>query len=170
VLFDGVDNSISLGAPNELANLAPLTACVWLRLAATPPVLGPIAGKFIGVGVGGGWTFFVDAAGLVGFASNYGDTSRATLALELDQWRHVCATWDGNPGPDGQRIYLDGQPQSLDETPANTMLRVNDTANELLLGQTGDGLSTLSGSLDEFFLFDRVLTPEEVLGIHACAP
>ena len=73
-------------------------------------------------------------------------------------------------GPDDPDARVDGPPigrgLGIPTNPAST----SDDVENLILGRaTNQDAYHLDGKLDEFFLFDRVLTPQEIASLFACA-
>lgn len=77
-----------------------------------------------------------------------------STAFNPNTWYHVAATYDGA----AMKLYVNG---SLD---ASTPVTGNFTANGILyLGRNYDNSRTLNGSLDEFRVWKRALTAQEIL-------
>lgn len=75
-------------------------------------------------------------------------------AFNPNTWYHVAATYDGT----AMKLYVNG---SLD---ASTPVTGNFTANGILyLARNYDNSRTLNGSLDEFRVWKRALTAQEIL-------
>jgi len=76
--------------------------------------------------------------------------------LSANTWFHIAATSDG----DVHRTYINGQLVHT-EDPGGTVITT--TNNPFMIGRRQIGSGTpFSGTIDEFALFDRVLTPEEI--------
>ncbi|GAB2691638.1 hypothetical protein GCM10027194_27540 [Thalassiella azotivora] len=111
---------------------------------------------------------FVDSGGRVSFGVFPGirRTIRSGQVYRDNQWHHVVATL----GPDGQRLYVDGQLVAQDAS-STTALPV--TGHWRIGGDNLNGFanrpssSYLNGSIDEVAVYDGVLTPQQVAAHHA---
>jgi hypothetical protein len=89
--------------------------------------------------------------------------------LPSSQWTHVVVTCDGSSRATGVRIYLNGAPAPLqvirDKLTRDFVYRAEwgDSKNaELALGARVHDAGFKGGTVDEFVVFDRELTPIEV--------
>jgi hypothetical protein len=87
-------------------------------------------------------------------------------------WHHTAITFDGNTG--ALRVYVDGA--LLPQSSAHTFNPQNNfgDADSFSLGGPNDATNTangwmnsLSGNLDEFRVFSKVLTADEVMALYA---
>ena len=86
--------------------------------------------------------------------------------IAVDQWIHVAVSYDGSSRADGLRIYVNGERTKIDV--------VRDGLAKTITGGGGDTVAIgerfrdrgfKGGSVDEYQLFDRELTPLEVLAV-----
>ena len=84
---------------------------------------------------------------------------RGNTSLQTDQWYHLAATWDGTQ----VRIYVNGV---LDNTPASFTGPLNTDTRPLCIGGRASG-DWFDGILDDIRLYNRAITPEEVLHLHS---
>ena len=96
------------------------------------------------------------------------DASRVETAepIELNQWHHVLASYDGTRLAEGSRIYVDGKPVKrtfiVDELNAPFGVKA-----PLRIG-AGDGDQPLfEGLIDDVRIYDRALRPAEVSVVAA---
>lgn len=87
-------------------------------------------------------------------------------------WHHMAITFDGNTG--ALRVYIDGA--LLPESASHSFAPQNNfgDADSFSLGGPNDATNTangwmnsLSGNLDEFRVFNKVLTADEIMALHA---
>jgi len=78
----------------------------------------------------------------------------------LDKWTHIAFVSEGNGGS-FKAIYLDGILAESDSTSSDGP---NITLNGLLIG-AGPGLYH-NGSIDEFMIYERVLSPEQISALY----
>jgi hypothetical protein len=85
-----------------------------------------------------------------------------TTNISTGTWYHIAFTWDD--GANSSILYVN----SVSEGSAGAFgLAAADKTSSLMFGQRGDGAgNSLAGSITEFALFARVLTPSEVSTIY----
>ena len=112
--------------------------------------------EFLLINQSGKWRIFVDGTTAI---------TSVTEAEVLDgDWHHIAVTWDSTTGD--ANFYLDAVLQDTVNLEMGTSLA---TGGTLVLGQEQDGLDTgynasqrLIGDLDEFALFNTVLTQDQI--------
>jgi hypothetical protein len=82
-------------------------------------------------------------------------------------WTHACTTWSAATG---LRLYANGELEAvLEGGTVHAPPAHDDSANELVLGRaTNADQYRLNGTLDDFLLYSRVLSGDEIAAIHAC--
>jgi hypothetical protein len=84
--------------------------------------------------------------------------------LELNQWHHVAASYDGSRSVEGVKVYIDGQPVKLvvllDDL--NQSFQVKEP---LRIGAGGPPDYRFRGSIDEVMVWRGVLTDDEVSAV-----
>ncbi len=83
----------------------------------------------------------------------------STSALNDNAWHHVVGTKSGST----LRIYIDGASQG---TSTDTTTTTTTNASPLYIGTRGGSTNNLTGSVDEFRLYNRVLTADEVSALY----
>jgi hypothetical protein len=96
------------------------------------------------------------ASNQVFFGSFTGNEVGSGQDLPLNTWTHIAATFDGS----SYRIYMNG---ALAGTSIGTLGAAN--SSPLVIGGSGT-CSKFGGQLDEVAMYDRALTPAEVLSIY----
>jgi len=119
---------------------------------------------------------FIYYCGLSTF--NYRGILGSTPITDLNKWYHLIVTYDGsidtNNGLDRVKIYVDGQAESttLDYSGGNLGDIQNGTAHfgfGKYLNSSGSPCGSgayFNGIMDEIFVFDKVLTAEEVSDLY----
>jgi len=79
------------------------------------------------------------------------------------EWRHLAMSWDGSLAGDGMKFYLDGEEVvGAQKTPGTGEL-VSDANNLFTIGNRPQNNSShFKGWLDDFHIWNRVISPEEV--------
>ncbi|MGV3609207.1 MAG: PVC-type heme-binding CxxCH protein [Planctomycetaceae bacterium] len=127
---------------------------------------GPNGNKeALGEHLGIGGTYQPDWAGKLlvfnGNARNEALVGKSTLAIRT--WYHVALVRDGNH----VSVYLNGAPEpDLHGELAST---VPSDCDDFFLGGRSDNLFNWEGKLDEFSLFDRALSPEQITAHYKAA-
>ena len=175
MILDGGSRAINLGSPAAFDNLDAMTVCAWvnpLRVDAQNPG-ATIADKSLD-GYDGGWNAYLDYdqsdfALHPGYLSREGEWAYGTAFVPMMRWTHACTTWSLSTG---LAIYADGALETISGTgtvhppPAH-----DDAAHDLVLGRaTNANQYHLNGTLDDFLLYSRVLSADEIAAIHACTP
>ncbi len=177
LVFDGVDDYVTMGAASELG-LDRFTVEAWVRrdgrgrtfsTGAGGLALVPIAGKGRGEGDGSN----IDCNYTIGFAgdvigADFEDAATGAnhpvlgkTALPLGEWHHVAVSYDGATW----RIFVDGR---LDAEAAANATPRKDSAQHFGIGAALDSKGTpagaLHGALDEVRVWKRARTAAEIAG------
>jgi hypothetical protein len=153
VAFDGVDDYVSTGLTQNLANW---TVAVWVRSPAAPAsgvTSGPVQREAnFQLNWNHGETQFRGAAGMrvAGrwYAASFGPLAGNT-------WYHLVATYDG----DVLRTYKDGVLVTSNAAPNGP---TDAEASPMLFGRHATRERYFNGSIDEVKIFDRALSAAEV--------
>ncbi|WP_299459494.1 lectin-like protein [uncultured Gimesia sp.] len=109
-------------------------------------------------------TFWVNSSGYLYMAMSLKDGStELTLATEAGliqpgQWHHFATVIDAEHGE--LKTYLDGKSVAQLEIQPGDSIR--DTGGDWLLGNSPSGMSSLHGLLDEFAIYNTVLTADQI--------
>jgi len=107
---------------------------------------------------------FINQAGFLYLSATPSDgaseitTRTADGSVQAGNWYHFATVLDASN--DQMIIYLNGQPTPPQSYPASA---IKDTAGSWYLGGNPSWDGQLTGNLDEFAIFNRVLSPDEVL-------
>ncbi len=83
----------------------------------------------------------------------------AKQSMSLNAWHHVLVTWNGAGQASGVKIYVDGEPQTLDVT-SDQLKDTFKTEQPLRLGQRSTSAAFL-GLIDDVRFFQGELTAED---------
>ena len=86
-------------------------------------------------------------------------------------WQHVALSWSGHFGNSNLRIYHNGQLVSNATKVGGGGNRVSDANNMFTLGNRPQGHSSyFKGWMDDFRIWERVITPTEVEAMYLASP
>ena len=80
-----------------------------------------------------------------------------------NQWKHVCATYDGSSKGEGFKLYVDGKLQEVEITNKN-LTETTRTTKPLRIGRRTSG-APCKGMIDDVRIFDRELSADEVAAV-----
>ena len=145
---------------------------LWFNAATTSGTMY-VAGKGNRSSAGSGWCFFIENGGLFVRAAGGSTANRAsqnTHDFTTGTWYHVVMVVDNAAGT--VTGYLNGSnagwanggggPSGNTFPPGTDM----STTDSLALGIRGDGLVEYKGLIDDFAVWNRKLTSDEVTGIY----
>lgn len=90
--------------------------------------------------------------------------AQANNSLSLNQWQHVCASYDGTSSISGARIYVNGGSKSL--TPVKKTLTgsiLNN--NNVIIGDRNKNMPFI-GNIDDVRIYNRVLSSSEIYSLY----
>jgi len=169
--FDGVNDYVSFGDIAQADSLAAITVSVWVKFAATGG--GASETHFLdkslcnGYPNGGPWELgaALTSAHKAEFViypqganpAAYVFSGPSTTSIDDGAWHYVTGRYDGSR----LSIWVDGNLENSSSIGAVTMLNSNSSVE---LGGHCDGLAQMfKGTLDDVRLYDRALTPSEIL-------
>ena len=145
--FDGTNDYIDIGNLQPSTTSLSISAWAYKTDTSNASIIGRGASVDYGIFVYGGTLQFGINAG--------GWTTLSTTLPTLNQWFHVCATWDGTT----MKLYVNGgTPVTQSKTGTITY-----TSNNTTIGKN----STLSGfewdgKIDEVAIFDYALSERQI--------
>ncbi len=162
--FDGINDYIQTpGIDDYLRNTA--TLVFWVKTTQTGNNTAWHAPGIIGIEQNGRendifWGI-IDASGRIGFQKGNGTRVQSSDPINDDTWRQVAFSWDEQTGE--AKVYIDGV---LNQTANSEAGEV--TTNFSNIGQISNSYSEeqFTGQLDEFTIYDKVLTAEQVKRIY----
>lgn len=171
LVFDGVDDKVTLD-PTAFDQLAPgITVCMWIRPDAPVVSSANLVDKSTD-GLEGGWNTYLQGGGDVrlGFYTRYKAYKQGITNLALGAWHHVCSVWDGTAGDAGIQLYLDAGIETIGGNDAGEAPQADDSDASIAIGGGSNPLHYFKGAIDELMIFSRHLTANEIATLHACAP
>ncbi len=160
--FDGLsdDDYIGLGNGATLDFTTAFTVSTWVKtsvkdkiriVAESRDTASPFSGWLFYENTNGQMTILVDVG-----ASGGG--SAGTTDISDNEWHHIVGTWDGSD----TIIYIDGVQEDTDVIAGTISKNI-----ETRIGIGTQNLDTeWKGEIDDFALFNRTLTADEILQIY----
>ena len=90
-------------------------------------------------------------------------------SISIGAYHHVALAWDRIGPTDGtMRFYIDGVPASSNAASGGGTLTVDVIHNvrDYHIGWKQDSADTFNGSIDELWIFDETLAPEQILNLR----
>ncbi|MFC1686778.1 LamG-like jellyroll fold domain-containing protein, partial [Nanoarchaeota archaeon] len=160
--FDGVDDFITIPDDNSLDLTNQLTISVWVK-----PESFTVDGGLVNLRIfqkTDSYWLYVNTAGTLAFAtaglSDNTITANWALSGSLQEWTHVAVTFSNETGE--KIFYINGSSYSSEPGITGAL---DITANNLTIGDF-DGIKFWNGTIDDFMIFNRSLTPEQVLNLY----
>ncbi len=140
------------------------TFSFWIRANAPIPGPGDEGAMLVDRRTGSGTVIVLDDAGAIFIQCSGGANSFAAGYLPDNNWRHVAVTYDQALG--GMiSIYVDGV---IASSQANTAAWAWPTSQQIELGRSHDDYwKRFDGQMDDFRIYNRILTDVEIASIKA---
>ena len=103
----------------------------------------------------------------INLAHRYGNDGIEVVAKDKfsgGQWRHLVITYDGSSRAAGLKVYVDGKLSEVDVR-RDSLSGSIASKERWRIGWKGTGIG-FEGSVDEFRLFDRAISGDEVTALH----
>jgi len=158
VQCSGVNSYVQVPNASSLQLSRALSVSAWMRcdVAWSWPT-GSITSPIVRKGVAEPCNYAVQVAdGRLAMYLDASDTAgiRGNTVLNVGQWNHLAATWDGST----VRLYVNGV---LDNTPTNRAAPIAVDTRVLNIGGRAGG-ERFNGQLDDVRLYNRALTAGEI--------
>lgn len=85
-----------------------------------------------------------------------------------NEWQHLAVTYESGSAT-GLRLYINGVEDANSPADTSSITNLASNGQYFRLGRA-DNTGEINGSLDEFRIFDRVLTPAEVQALYSIKP
>lgn len=150
--FDGVNDVITVSHQQFISDPTKISVAMWVKPLTDVFSEG---GYFIDGNDFGIWQL----AGHLEFViNNNNGTNNADATVTLDTWNHFVGTFDGND----IKIFINGVLAATTNWPGT----ISNMGSDLTLGLKPPGLYYWSGSIDDFRIYDRVLSASEVSQLY----
>ncbi|MCR9198038.1 MAG: DUF1553 domain-containing protein [Planctomycetaceae bacterium] len=159
-------STLSLGAVGDFARDQPFSHTEWIRTSKLNQYASPLARMDEGNSHRGWDLFFENGQLAVHIIESWPDNaikvSTTQSGFKANTWHHVAVTWDGSGKPNGIAIYVDGK-KAATRTTTNNLKATADIRTEtpLRVGQRSSA-AVFDGSVQDFRLFDRLLSTAEI--------
>ena len=168
--FDGVDDHITFAGITQLNDIRPLSFSGWLKtrpqrqricFCQTLPKSGLLEILCLR-----------SQQKLVGTEHHRIRTCLQTAeATPFFHWQHITLTWNGLLTGQNTKLYIDGSEQMSITRTAGTGQIVSDVGNLFTLGNRPEGNSSyFKGWMDDFRIWNRVITQNEIQALYQGAP
>jgi hypothetical protein len=165
-LFSSADDYIAIPNNRSMTFTTQFCISVWMNVAKITQNAAPVVSKWASNGSYGYYQIdLTSSSGIKFHACNGGhyifNFDTPPNLLTPGQWTHIVATFDSSSKV---RIYLDGKKAA--ETASTTAF--DKSTAKLFIGRPAnvDGSHGFAGMIDEFMLFDRALSEEEVRQLY----
>lgn len=157
---------IDFGDPQPMERDLPFTLSVWINPGSSPQ--GCVASKQDSDANGRGFEIlWYKSQPRINLAHRYGHDGIEVVAKDKfsgGQWRHLVITYDGSSKAAGLKVYVDGQLSDVDVR-RGTLSGSIASKEPWRIGWKGSGIG-FEGGVDEFRLFDRAISEQEVAALH----
>ena len=154
LLFDGTDDYLDCGNDSSINISGDLTLSAWVFIPLSAPTFYGIFSKIDASTRN--YEMLIRNNQQISFYTNTGFTT-STSTIPLNTWTHVMVTVESGVAG-GVKFYFNGV---LDAT-TGTQTVVAQTHN-LSIGRRSTGSFYLNGNIDEPCIFNRVVTPSEIV-------
>jgi hypothetical protein len=150
-----------------------MSVAVWIK----PTTMGASSlGRIVdkqGSSTTTGWIIRTENLNTFSFGAAFGTTSLLVTAvansLKLNDWNHVTVTWDGGMLISGVKLYVNGALVGINTLVSTNGagVRTTDAGITLCIGNRASDLARgMAGALDDFRIYDRVISKSEVSGLQ----
>ena len=170
--FDGLVSTAPYGAQTTLNNMTNFTIECWIKpVNAGEGNGGRIFDKAGASFLGYGFTMDGTGGGLDTFVSYNAGASYTELisstGITLNAWNHVAWTWTGSQSVAGMHQYINGVEPSYGTSTSGTGSRDSDASLVGTIGNiSGATTRTFNGSIGNFRIWKKVLTPDQIGWIY----
>ena len=166
---DGTDDYVDLPISPLIGSLGDCTLAIWANWSGQ----GGAWQRIWDIGTGTTFNMFLTpnngATNTVRFAitiSSYNDEDQATASQGLSAgWHHIAVTMDAENGV--HELYIDGQSAATNTTARYFPRDLGQTTQHWLARSEYSADPYFGGAIDDFRIYDRVLTASEIASVMA---
>lgn len=169
--FSDSDTAIvSIPHAPELDGMQQLTISLWVKLAAADNATHNILAKRLGNSTSlNAYTINSTNVEKISVQIHNQTSLVSTEVLEVGQWYHVAAVFDGSKPSQNLLLYLNGNPEQ-ESTLSITSVPVQSTAN-LMIGDANQSITEgFDGMIDEVRIYNRALSLAEIQELFEAKP
>ncbi len=181
VVFDGTNDHITFGNNLNFEITSPFTVSTWFRTTRTGEFVGVIAGKnklqvspadytgySIGMNVATNTSADAGKFGVVFVSSPFVGSSnvmriQTSVSYNDGNWTNGVITYNGSGNRSGMNIYINGTSPTTESYDSNSISGTMITTASFQLGARDGTQQPFSGSIGQVSVFNRALSPDEVL-------
>lgn len=166
--FNGRNSMVRIGSAADIGNLSNFTISAWVYVqSGGEGNRGQIYRKYSDA-KNGVWLCVTDESngkvklhGRVG-CEKFAAHQKSTRGLSLRKWRHIAMTW--NNSTKCVELYIDGAAVTPDTAYplSGEGNQGKDSRADGVIGNNGSGSLAFDGYIADFFLYDKVLTTDEI--------
>jgi len=168
--FNGVNDRISCGDAASLDITETLTAVSWAKNDAATPWQATIISKYNSDGNMREWMLHNSAAQLGKISINFGNPADGTFlgrwssddTIDWSEWHLIGFTFDKGTVV----IYVDGAAMAGSVTSGSLPASLYNGTADLVIGDTASGGNPWDGALKDSRVYNRVLSPTEILELY----
>lgn len=157
---------IDFAEPQPMERDQPFSLSVWIQPGSSPQ--GCVASKQDSNADARGFEIlWYKSQPRINLAHRYGSDGIEVVAKDKfggGQWRHLVITYDGSSKAAGLKVYVDGRLSEVDVR-RDSLTGSIASKEPWRIGWKGTGIG-FEGGMDEFRLFDRAITADEVSALH----
>ena len=180
--FDGVDDYVDCGNDASLNTTDAITVMAWMMDDAQFGSEVSLVSRYDAGAGDRSWAMTVQQGKLrvqLSDDGSFADGHRklyesSTTVSEPVTWHHVAFTFGGSTGK--LTLYVDGEEDDSNKILDDAIRGLHSSGVNLLIGagqDSGKPFQHFNGRIDEVFIFDRALSPGEIIkavsGDHTCA-
>ena len=175
IFFNGTNTYIDTGYQG-IAGASPRTVAFWVKATGTSNH-GIVAWGNSTIN-GAKWHLRINNSAANGPAGAFrvetqGDYTIGSTQVNDGQWHHLAAVYPGGGELGTTELYVDGVLESnITNNPSTQAVDTSITVNPVTIGRRtqANTLGYYPGSLDDVRIYDRALSPDEVVGLMGMAP
>jgi|GEM_PF-3102911 len=163
VNLDGLDDYIDFGNQLKLRDLPVKTISLWTKLDIQAPVS---QNNSYLISKGDVWYLATDPSNSRNiFVHNFsgGNGKWSFPQFSTNSWHHIAIVYDKQSALNDPEIYVDGILQTINEITTPSGSASTDSGFNLRLSKSESTLGYVDGLIDDFQIYGRGFTPEEII-------